>query len=882
VLEIWESWRGASPWLRWAAGISAFFAFVSLFLVFSNVASKDAIPHVVLATTVLCASVGAKFASKRAQSRLISAPIAACWKGLQAYLVLFCLASIASFLMAIPSIARVITVPLADILRATSYLPLLLALASMTRGAPIKGRVRLMLDGAISASSIAVLSWYFVVAPVWAEATSSQFLSGWAAVHPVGDILVALFAAMAFTTASPVKEWRIGVIALAIGALLVAFAGNMSTLSVMTITGQSGIAYSAIWPLGFLFIAAASLSHFTKDVQESDLTSAFRAHSNPIRYILSLLGPYLIAMTSFGCVANAELTAKGNISPGTFFLGAALMMLVAVRQVMTQVENQGLGNQMLGLTQDLEMKVEKRTAQLQSLYSLSKSVGNSLDVEGVIKSSTQHALEALHGEALVINLTPFAFSGFARLTEFVRQIGLDDDEWVLDRLNILDSIWAGTTGVVHDDDFRKHMKYAMAPIVCKGKTLGWLCILRADQAFDRTEVSLLEGVASEIGTALENARLYEVARQMADIDSVTGLLNHRATQERFEFMFKASEDMEEPMSLIMIDVNNFKYFNDTYGHLAGDQVLKSIARLLRDVARPHDIAARYGGDEFILLLPNTCRTVAQRIVEEIHSRVANEGYPEPGSDRVIPFALSIGIASYPDEAKNRNELLYHADHDMFNQKRANSAAPVAPRRAIRKPTSGNGDSFDLLDSMISAVDNKDYYTRAHSEEVTEYALWIAQELGLSEEAQKTIRYAGLLHDVGKIGIPDEILRKPGHLTDEEYEVMKQHPVVGAMIVSSIPDMTDILPGVKHHHERWDGKGYPDALAGESIPLLARILAVPDTFSAMTTDRPYRKGMKWSEAMRKIREGRGTQFDPEIVDAFFAALDKRQEPLEVAA
>lgn len=880
MVEIRDSWRATPVWLRFLMGTSVLLSLIVLLQVGFAIAPPVFTPYLVLAATVVATCVGAKFAAVRANSLSLEQSLTFCWRCMQAYLILFCLASIASFVLTIPRISKVVPWPIEDALRVVSYLPLILGLAAMTRAAPVKGRLRLILDGAISASSVAVLSWYFVVAPVWSEAASSKFMTGWTAIHPVGDIIIVLATSILLTTVATVKEWRFGVTLLGVGALMAAFGGNLSTLAQMTHAGNGGLTYSAMWPFGFIFISLASLARYSPDVEQSDPTAAFRTHRNPIRYIFGLTGSYLVAMISFGCVAYAELSSLGFISAGTFFLGAALMAMVVFRQVITQVENQGLGSQMVDLTEDLEQKVEMRTAQLQSLYSLSKSVGNSLDIEGVIKNSTEHALQALSGEALVINLTPFAFSGFTRLTEFVRQIGLDQDPWVLDRLNILDSVWSGSTGVVHDNDFKKHMKYAIAPVECKGKTLGWICILRKDSAFDRTEVSLLEGIASEIGTALENARLYEVARQMADIDSVTGLLNHRATQERFEFMFKASEDMDESMSLIMIDVNNFKYFNDTYGHLAGDQVLKSIARLLRDVARPHDIPARYGGDEFVLLMPNTCRKSASRIAEEIHARVAQEGYPEPGTDRVIPIALSVGIASYPDEAKNRNELLYHADHDMYNQKRATTA--VAPRKAIRKPTSSSGENFDLLDSMISAVDNKDYYTRAHSEEVTEYALWIAQELGLSEEAQRTIRFAGLLHDVGKIGIPDEILRKPGHLTDEEYDVMKQHPVVGAMIVSSIPDMTDILPGVKHHHERWDGKGYPDQLAGEGIPLLARILAVPDTFSAMTTDRPYRKGMKWAEAKRKIREGRGSQFDPDIVDAFFVALEKREVQEQAAA
>jgi HD-GYP domain-containing protein (c-di-GMP phosphodiesterase class II) len=154
---------------------------------------------------------------------------------------------------------------------------------------------------------------------------------------------------------------------------------------------------------------------------------------------------------------------------------------------------------------------------------------------------------------------------------------------------------------------------------------------------------------------------------------------------------------------------------------------------------------------------------------------------------------------------------------------------------------------------------------------------IARELGLSEETQRTLRIAGLLHDLGKIAIPDSILKKPGALSDEEFEVMKQHPVLGWLIVSAIPSLAETLPGIRHHHERWDGRGYPDGLAGENIPLLGRLMAVPDAFSAMTTDRPYRKGLSVQEAIGRLREGVGTQFDPAMVVTFVRALGADARP-----
>jgi HD-GYP domain-containing protein (c-di-GMP phosphodiesterase class II) len=176
------------------------------------------------------------------------------------------------------------------------------------------------------------------------------------------------------------------------------------------------------------------------------------------------------------------------------------------------------------------------------------------------------------------------------------------------------------------------------------------------------------------------------------------------------------------------------------------------------------------------------------------------------------------------------------------------------------------EGFSMLDALVAAVDNKDRYTRRHSEDVLAYSLQVAEALGLDEATRHTVAVAALLHDVGKIGVPDAILRKPGTLTDDEFEAVKQHPMMGAIMVGAVPGFEGTLDAVRHHHERWDGGGYPFGLAGEAIPLLARLMAVADAFSAMTTDRPYRKGMGVAKARAVLEGGAGSQWDPECVRA----------------
>ena len=241
----------------------------------------------------------------------------------------------------------------------------------------------------------------------------------------------------------------------------------------------------------------------------------------------------------------------------------------------------------------------------------------------------------------------------------------------------------------------------------------------------------------------------------------------------------------------------------------------------------------------------------------------------------------------PKTATARLELLAAADASLYEAKRGGAAIPARRNqdqdaRELKKlKEAGTGGSFGVLDALVTAIDNKDHYTRQHSEDVTQWASLMARQLEYSSETQRAVRIAGLLHDVGKIAVPDAVLRKPGRLNDDEFNIMQQHPVFGALIVKDVPNLPEVLGGIRHHHERFDGKGYPDKLRGEDIPLLGRLLSVPDCFSAMTTDRPYRKALTWSEAFSEIEKGKATQFDPVMADAFLevmARIVSGEEPI----
>jgi diguanylate cyclase (GGDEF)-like protein/PAS domain S-box-containing protein/putative nucleotidyltransferase with HDIG domain len=359
------------------------------------------------------------------------------------------------------------------------------------------------------------------------------------------------------------------------------------------------------------------------------------------------------------------------------------------------------------------------------------------------------------------------------------------------------------------------------------------------------------------------------ALDRAERDPLTGLLNHHAFHQRLEDEARYALSAGRSFALVLMDMNNFKFFNEAYGHAAGDVVLREVANALRAFLGPNDLAARLGGDEFALLLPDIedLSCLSQRLDRTI----LNLGYCPPDHATEIPIGVAAGIALFPRETVNVAEAVNLADERMRRNK---YGATDAFAETTRELLTHSLQGFSMLDALVAAVDNKDRYTRRHSEEVMRYALWIAETMNLPTADRETLKVAALLHDVGKIGTPDRILRQPTALTEIEYEAMKQHAALGALLVAAVPGMEHIVPAVRHHHENWDGSGYPDGLAGEDIPFYARLLAVADTYSAMTTDRPYRKALSPEAAWLVIASGAGVQWDPNCVAAFLRATLER--------
>jgi diguanylate cyclase (GGDEF)-like protein/putative nucleotidyltransferase with HDIG domain len=363
------------------------------------------------------------------------------------------------------------------------------------------------------------------------------------------------------------------------------------------------------------------------------------------------------------------------------------------------------------------------------------------------------------------------------------------------------------------------------------------------------------------------------AVRLALTDPLTGLGNHRSFQERLQHDLEAAEIGNTNLSLCLLDIDNFKEINDRHGHPVGDRVLAQVARRLRQNGE----AFRLGGDEFALLLTGRSGEDAAAVAEAVLHRVAM------GADvRGIDVTLSAGVAEYPQYGVERNELLRVADEAMYQAKEEgkNQVRIYRPDSReltqLRKLAEGRDRSARLraAASLAHAVDGRDAYTGRHSYMVGELASRIAKRMGLPREEIELARLAGRLHDIGKLAIPEEILRKPGPLNDPERLVLERHPQIGFRMLESL-GIEPVATWVLHHHERWDGRGYPDGLSEEEIPLGSRILFVADAYDAMTSDRVYRPKLSHEEAIAELERCAGAQFDPTVVQVVLEGLERKE-------
>ena len=413
------------------------------------------------------------------------------------------------------------------------------------------------------------------------------------------------------------------------------------------------------------------------------------------------------------------------------------------------------------------------------------------------------------------------------------------------------------------------------PLFSKGTIIGsFVVAARRPHAFGPQELEFLEQLAAQISLAVENSQLYAQTEKKAITDALTGLYNHRHFHERLDEEIARSLRSGRPFSLIMLDLDFFKLYNDTYGHLAGDQILKQVAQCIRSSIRGMDVAFRYGGEEFVVLLPETEAEQAREVAERIRKRIESEM-----KARGSRLTVSLGVASWPDSGVTKESLIQAADAALYEAKRTGKNRTCLFSQEKSFPQSPaqpevHQETLNLMHALVAAIEARDPYTSGHSRKVSELAAALGKELGLPQERITALKTAALLHDVGKIGIPDHILRSPEPLSEEDWEVIKAHPVIGANILRRANNFDDVIPAVLYHHEHYDGSGYPSGLQGEEIPLEARILAIADAYNAMTSPRPYRKALSPERALEELRRQAGKQFDPKLVNLFVALTERK--------
>ena len=446
--------------------------------------------------------------------------------------------------------------------------------------------------------------------------------------------------------------------------------------------------------------------------------------------------------------------------------------------------------------------------------------------------------------------------------------------------------------------YYKDYSTAIFPLISVNKCLGVFII---EDICAKQSILSYSLIAKHLSMTIHNLDLLEKSDKYVNTDGLTLLYNHRGFQEVLSKEITRSQINKQPLSVIMMDVNNITKINREFGHAKGDEVIKIVAEKVRQNSREGDIAGRYGGDEIAIILPNTNSAQAKYVAEYLTYSLSCCFIDDIG-----PIKVSVGVATYPDCAIDKEQLLILAEQAMYisqakGYKDGMSAiissadfnfwddiALKSYAEVVSKRHSQLGINFedeliskfhndhDLSDSrtwevatsLAGAIDAKDPYTKGHSTSVSKFSEALARAVNLPEKEIARITLGALLHDVGKIGIPETVLKKEGPLSDEEWAIMKQHPIIGAeKVLQPNPNLKDLVPIVKYHHERIDGKGYPEGLSDKEIPLVAKIVAIADTYHALISDRPYRKGMNIEKALAILEEGAGSQWDKDLVRIF---------------
>lgn len=396
---------------------------------------------------------------------------------------------------------------------------------------------------------------------------------------------------------------------------------------------------------------------------------------------------------------------------------------------------------------------------------------------------------------------------------------------------------------------------------------GFLYVeLQRKNRFIYDEVDCIRQIGNSVSGVLKSIHAYETVYQVSIHDGLTGLYNWNYCQE----CLKKLDIRIHTTGMIYLDIDNFKLYNDLYGESTGDEVLHWVAKQMQNLADEDMQVFRVGANEFLIIMRENRKDNLISFAEQIQNVMLTATEDKPNVIQLITF--SIGIACDTSLAQNATELFRQARRASFYAKEnGKNCIEVYEKKDLEEKKQDNEKGYNQVSptifALMAAIDAKDSFTFEHSENVSKYAERLAMKLGLPKEDVQTARVAGLLHDIGKIGIQDDILKKKGKLTKEEYEIIKTHVEKSVEMIHFLPHMNYVIPAVLSHHERYDGKGYPNGIKGKEIPILGRILAVCDSFDAMVSRRAYKERLSVEYAIGELESGKGTQFDPDVAQAF---------------
>jgi diguanylate cyclase (GGDEF)-like protein len=537
--------------------------------------------------------------------------------------------------------------------------------------------------------------------------------------------------------------------------------------------------------------------------------------------------------------------------------------------------------------------VSGKTARITAFNRVAGSISSSLSVRDILDQIMYHGMDVSGAKAACL---AFYDEPTGRFKDWVTR-GLSDhfvknmsfrpgglaDETFVSGTHILSNDLPGTrhqlSKLVREEGIRS---FICLPLTSHAGRLGVIYFYRDDRdVFLPEEIDLLQTFAHLAAGALENARLYERIAGQARTDALTGLFNRREFDARLKGESQRARRYEKSFTLLLLDIDHFKRVNDSYGHPAGDDVLKALAGILSKQFRDVDTVARYGGEEFAVILPETSGTPAKQVAERVRRAIASAPFQLPDG-REIGITASIGVSSFPSCGATPQDVVEHADQALYTAKEAGRNRVVLYREMLKSEIEQDpgrivallNESLDNIQPVVAAIAAKAQFFRGHMQAVEQAVLKLARALQLSADDTEALKLASRLHDIGMATIPDAILDKTTQLAGEEWAQVRRHPAIAADWLEQVPALKHLAPIVRHHHERWDGSGYPGGLKGEKAPYLARVLAVADAHASMIARWPGHEAMEPAKATAVLRAGAGKQFDPALVERFLQALETK--------